>query len=494
MDFPAIIGIRTSVRTRILMIFPEEMLWGMPPPDRFELRIESPRQPAPRVLHHHRLHQILFCSSVLSSVAALSLLIFAAPDVFRLFQDFSAAPAHNVQRTSEQPRQSDLQPFHGAAPLIESGSLTDQDDPSDTPLSESGATGTGERATSSSGSVSTPTDETVPLRRADNVTGVFLTAGSTGREEFLRYTMDALLAASGSALVFDVKGGSVLYHSAAPMALERHLVVPRYDLPAVLKTARERGIYTIGRFVAVKDGGLTRASPETAIRDPKTGRVLSRDWIDPADPTAIAYNMEVICELSKAGIDEINLDYLRFSTAEFGALSVYSGAEKADRVEIFIRAARNTINRCGPDTRLGISTYAILGWRYDQNVETLGQDVVRFAPLVDIISPMAYPATFSPTAYYNPGKDPGSRMYYLVYRTLTGYAELLGPEQAKKLRPWIQGYGVTFKNMQDQMQGVYDAGACGFTVWNANNAYDTTYRAMKRMTGKRPERCGAGSW
>ena len=301
--------------------------------------------------------------------------------------------------------------------------------------------------------------------------------------------MDAVIAASGSALVFDVKGGAVLYHSSAPMAGERDLIVPIVDLPAVLSKAHSRGLYTIGRFVAIKDGGLTRASPETTVRHPDTKRVLTPNWIDPADPTAIKYNMEVICELAQSGIDEINLDYIRFSTVNVGALSVYSGEEKADRVEIFIRAARNTINRCGPKTRLGISTYAILGWSYDQNVETLGQDVVRFAPLVDVISPMAYPATFSPTAYYRPGKDPVSRMYYLVFRTLQGYADLLGPEHATKLRPWIQGYGVTTKNMQDQMQAVYDAGSCGFMVWNANNAYDVTYKAMKAVAGKRPERC-----
>jgi hypothetical protein len=327
------------------------------------------------------------------------------------------------------------------------------------------------------------------LLRPDNAVGVYLTASSVKRTKFLTDTIDALIAASGSALIFDVKGGGALFHSEAPMANERNLVVPFYDLPEIIRLGHERGLYIIGRFVAIKDGGITKAMPSTRVTDANTKRVLSQTWIDPSNDDAIRYNMEILCEIAAAGIDEVNLDYIRFSTEDVGALSVLSGTEKADRVEKFIRASRETIDRCGPQTKLGISTYAILGWRYDENVETLGQDVVRFAPLVDIISPMAYPATFSPTAYYDPRKNPGSRMYYLVYRTLTGYAKLLGPEQAKKLRPWIQGYGVTLKNMQDQMQAVYDAGACGFTVWNANNAYDTTYRAMKAMAGKRPERC-----
>jgi hypothetical protein len=131
------------------------------------------------------------------------------------------------------------------------------------------------------------------------------------------------------------------------------------------------------------------------------------------------------------------------TTAAVGALRVFSGQEKADRVEKFVTMAREAIDECGNgSTRLGLSTYAILGWAYDINVATLGQDVVRFAPLVDIISPMAYPATFTSPEYYIPGKSKGSRDYWLVYRTLTGYAELLGPEHQDKIRPWIQGYYV----------------------------------------------------
>ncbi len=101
---------------------------------------------------------------------------------------------------------------------------------------------------------------------------------------------------------------------------------------------------------------------------------------------------------------------------------------------------------------------------------------------------MAYPATFAAGHYYRPGKDPGSRDYFLVYRTLTGYAELLGPEQSKKLRPWIQGYGVSTQDVTDEIKAVYDAGYCGFTVWNAGNGYAPAYAAMKNDR-LRPERC-----
>jgi len=93
---------------------------------------------------------------------------------------------------------------------------------------------------------------------------------------------------------------------------------------------------------------------------------------------------------------------------------------------------------------------------------------------------------FSPNAYYTPGVDKGPRDYYLVYRTMTGYQKLLG-DQSYKLRPWLQAYGVTTKDVADQMRGATDAGVCGFTFWNADNVYGPVLKALKNW--QIPERC-----
>jgi hypothetical protein len=327
------------------------------------------------------------------------------------------------------------------------------------------------------------------MQRADNVQGVYLTSASVKRTEFFDETVKSLKEAGGTALVFDIKGGYVFFEADMPKAKELNLVLPLYELPVVLEKLRSEGIYSIGRFVAVKDHELTKRLPETRQKHPKTGVTLVEDWIDPSNEKALEVNREYICAAARAGIDEINLDYIRMTTAAVGALRVFSGQEKADRVEKFVTMAREAIDECGNgSTRLGLSTYAILGWAYDINVATLGQDVVRFAPLVDIISPMAYPATFTSPEYYIPGKSKGSRDYWLVYRTLTGYAELLGPEHQDKIRPWIQGYYVSAQDVRDQISAVYDAGFCGFQVWNANNNYGNTYAGMKSGPEK-PERC-----
>jgi hypothetical protein len=317
--------------------------------------------------------------------------------------------------------------------------------------------------------------------------GVYLGAGSMGRDEFLEQTMKSVGESGGNTIIFDVKGSRVFFDGDTPMADELGLVHNSYDLDSVIKKARERGIYTMGRFVALKDSGLASVKPSTLVRLPKTGVQIQGDFVDADNADVLEYNRQAICTLAKSGIDEINLDYIRFSTANFGALYQFSTEEKTRKITRFVQMARDTIDECGPKTKLGISTFAILGWNYDVNVATLGQAIPELSDIVDIVSPMAYPATFAAGSYYSPGKHPISRMYYLVWRTLDGYKPLMGEENVHKLRPWIQGYGVDTKDMQDQMKAVHDAGVCGFTVWNANNNYGPTYKALPSW--EYPEGC-----
>ena len=321
----------------------------------------------------------------------------------------------------------------------------------------------------------------------DNHVGVYLTAGSAGRDDFLKSTLNDSAKVGATAIVFDVKSNNVLFDTNADMARQLGLVRKSFTLKNMLHIAKERGFYTIARFVSISDSGFTAAKPETQLQDPHSGQVITPGYIDPANAEALKYNAEIICDLAQNGVSEINLDYIRFSTSDTVATSVYSPTQKTDRVEVFLRMARDTIDRCGPQTKLGISTFAILGWAYAKNVATLGQDVVRFAPLVDIISPMAYPAMFSQDAYYNPDHAKHSRMYTLVYQTLIGYQALIGPAQSQKLRPWLQGYGISRTNARDQIQATMDSGGCGFTFWNADNDYYTVYAAMKDW--EMPARC-----
>lgn len=305
-----------------------------------------------------------------------------------------------------------------------------------------------------------------------------------GDKERLVALADMVADVKGGGIIMDVKGSRVYFETDSELAKKYNLVEPRYDIKEVISYLKGRGIYTMARYIAVKDDGLAKADPSTQIRNPVTGESMGDTWTDPGNPTMLEYNKQILKDLIATGIDEINFDYIRFPT-EYGLNDVgLSADQKAERVEGFLKMARQLVDEAGLGTKLGISTYAILGWDFDANIPYLGQNFIRFAPLVDIISPMAYPASFGETYKAANGH---TRMYTLVHRTLTGYADLLGPTQSPKLRPWIQGYSVDADDIREQIRAVYDAGFCGFTMWNPGSRFTQLAEVLK--TWKPPEAC-----
>ncbi len=326
-----------------------------------------------------------------------------------------------------------------------------------------------------------------PLPRADNRRGVYLSAASIARDDgFLQQTIDQTKRHRGSAVVIDVKTVTVHYQSEAVIATEIGTIRPLYDLPALVERLHGEGLFAIARFVALKDERLAKGIPETQLTHAVTKEPFGSIWVDGLNELTLEYNRQILEEVAASGVDEINLDYIRYPTEYPQEKIGLTGAQKAQRVLPFVRMAREVIDQVNPRVRLGISTYAILGWDFEINLEALGQDYTLFAPYVDVISPMAYVQTFPPS--FRDVSGGRSRPYYLVYRTLLGYADRLGPEHEKKLRPWIQGYDMTVQDMRDQIAAVRDAGYCGYTVWSAGNLYGPTYAAMAEET-EWPERC-----
>lgn len=311
-----------------------------------------------------------------------------------------------------------------------------------------------------------------------NKFGIYLNAGTTADEGLFAGVIQNMQDKGVTALVFDVKGSFVYFDTDAELANELNMVRPLYDLPAIVQQAEDAGIYTIARFVALKDPVLGEVVPDLRLKHPTAGYRLESEWIEPAHETVLQYNREILKRVAESGVDEINLDYIRYPSDNLTAMSHLSVEERVSRVEGFVRMAHEVIDDVGMGTQLGISTYAILGWHFEQNVQTIAQDVTRLAPYVDVISPMAYPSTFAYGYYFNPELNPRNRNYYLVLRTLEGYKEVLGEEHAYKLRPWIQAYYMNATGIRDQIDAVIDAGSCGFTMWSATNYYQEFYKAV----------------
>jgi hypothetical protein len=81
---------------------------------------------------------------------------------------------------------------------------------------------------------------------------------------------------------------------------------------------------------------------------------------------------------------------------------------------------------------------------------------------------MVYPSTFRSgnLGYATPSAHP----YDVIYRSQLAAEARVPP--STRVRPWLQAYWYTLDEMLVQKQAAQDAGASGWTFWNAGGVYD----------------------
>jgi hypothetical protein len=281
-----------------------------------------------------------------------------------------------------------------------------------------------------------------------------------------------------NALVVDVKGdrGYLAYDSQIPLAVELGVSRGREDwlpLDELLAEAQARGIYTIARMVVFKDNPLALGRPELAV-----GRADGTVWTDgeglgwgnPFREEVWEYNIAIAQEIAALGFDEVQFDYLRFpSDGDIGAIAY---AEE-NTLETRSAAIREFTHRVTEALRpYGVFTsadvFGLTVWVEPESDMSIGQRVIDVVPLVDYLCPMVYPSTFrSGNLGY---ADPSAHPYDVIYRSQLAAEARVPP--ATRVRPWLQAYWYTLDEMLIQKQAATDAGASGWTFWNAGGVYD----------------------
>jgi hypothetical protein len=283
-----------------------------------------------------------------------------------------------------------------------------------------------------------------------------------------------------NALVIDVKGdrGLIGYRSAIALAeqagAQRMITMP--DLPGLLSTLRQRGIYTIARIVVFKDDPLATARPDLAVRR-RNGEIY-RDreglaWTDPHHAEVRAYNIGVAREAAEAGFDEIQFDYARLPDA---VGLVYREPDTLEnRVAAIDRVLREARTALVPyNVFLAVDIFGYVCWNPDDT--RIGQQLERIAEVVDYIAPMLYPSSFQDgiPGYRNPVQHP----YEIVHESLERALERtrLAPV---RFRPWLQAFpdyafgGLAFTGgeVRAQITAAEDIGTNGWMLWNPHNRY-----------------------
>ncbi len=289
---------------------------------------------------------------------------------------------------------------------------------------------------------------------------LYVTAAVAANHDLLMKFFDTIDKTELNAIVIDLKSdlrddlGVVYYDSQVPIVKELKTSQPRMDLPAILAEAKKRGIYTIARVAIFShDNQLAEAKPEWAAQDATNGGVFADypgpgihyDWLDPWNRNVWDYNIQLSVEAAHMGFDEVNFDYIRFPSLEFGAADKdrlklskpdATTEEKYANIVEMLTQSQAAINTAG--AYLSVDVFGVVAW---EPSDLIAQDIGRMGEHTDYVCPMVYPSHFWPGAldFGNPAQHP----YEIVLDSLQKGAKQMVGKRAM-LRPWLQDFTLTW--------------------------------------------------
>jgi hypothetical protein len=305
-----------------------------------------------------------------------------------------------------------------------------------------------------------------------------------------------------NSLVIDVKGdrGVITYRSSIPLAYEigaQKLVIVK-DVRELIRSLRERGIYTVARIVVFKDNMLGTARPDLAVKT-QDGRIF-RDrenltWVDPSKREVWDYNIEIAVEAAQNGFDEIQFDYVRFPDKKGLRFAVPNTEE--NRVKYISGFLSEAYRRLAPyNVFVAADIFGYASWNLTDT--QIGQKIENVASCIDYVSLMLYPSGFQ---FGIPGyRNPVAHPYEIVSLSLKKARERANIPP-NRFRPWLQAFkDYAFDRrhfygpeIRSQIKAAEEFGSDGWMLWNPRNIYRTDGLKREQVSEKNTRQVGARS-
>mgnify|MGYP001230789985 CR=1 FL=1 len=336
----------------------------------------------------------------------------------------------------------------------------------------------------------------LPGREAVKVRGIYISGPMAGSTELFRNILDSAAGTEINTVVIDFKDdqGRITCPVDSPVASEIGACRPYVqDMKGLIASLKERGLYVIARVVAFRDPWLAEKKPEWSLHLADGSLYRDRQgmaWVDPYRKEVWDYLVEVGTEAKEAGFDEVQFDYIRFSTE--GTMrdvvfdeAVTGGRSKTDVITEFVKYAYENLASQGLFVSADVFG-TIIG--SDIDAQAVGQVYTEMAKHLDYICPMIYPS------HYGPGnfglEHPDTMPYETVLEALkksqtvmAQAAEADGHVSSQAIvRPWLQDFTASYlgegnyipygyNEVQRQIQAVKDAGYDEWMLWSAANRY-----------------------
>ena len=291
-----------------------------------------------------------------------------------------------------------------------------------------------------------------------------------------------------NAVVFDAKDytGWLTYPSAIPLAVETqassHAVLKA--LSPLVHVAHEAGLRVVLRISCFHDPWVASRRSDLAIPG-------MRNWLNPNNTDAQDYLLAILDETIATGVDEIQLDYVRYPTEGIKGIDFGLGGKKktTDVIAGFVKRMHDRTKAAG--VPLSIDIFGVVAWQRSVDVLATGQDLARLGAVVEAVSPMVYPSHFQEG--FNGYSAPGDHPDVVAYGTRQAYEVLKRSHSHAVIRPWIQAFSWKAPSydasyVAREILSARNAYGVGWLAWNAGGYYNEVMTAS--ASNRPPRRAG----
>jgi hypothetical protein len=311
------------------------------------------------------------------------------------------------------------------------------------------------------------------------VRALYLTAYGLASQKLREGALETIRKNNLNALVIDMKGdrGLIPFKVNIPLAdkIGAQKLVLFKDAQATLAKLKQQNLYLIARIVVFKDDLLSKANPQLAVK--KNGATFvdreKLQWVDPFQQETWNYNIAIAKAAAEMGFDEVHFDYVRFPDTKGVTFSQPTNPESRTKaITGFLTSAHKAL--APHNVMVSAAIFGYSAW--NEGDTTIGQDITKIAPAVDVVSLMLYPSGFhlGIPNYRNPVQNP-----YEIINLSMQRAQDRTNLPATHFRPWLQAFRdyafdrrhFAEEGMHTQIKASNDFGASGYMFWNPRNVY-----------------------
>jgi hypothetical protein len=314
-----------------------------------------------------------------------------------------------------------------------------------------------------------------PVKREipNPVRGIMVSGWYGGSPDLVGPLLKWAKDAGVNTVILDVKAedGKVSWQSDVPLAKEIGANESKIgDIVKTVQEMHEMGFWVAGRIVTMNDKYLYRGRPAWGIPGFPGG---DYSFMDPKNENVWQYNIDIAKAAVRAGVDEIQFDYIRYPEKLVDGYNRDTGADyRTKNINNFLKKAVDELHPLG--VKVSADVFGLTTSVAEGDDMQIGQDYRQVAEIVDYVCAMAYPSHYALGTYGldNPNKHP----YETIKVSMGKGLERTQGIPVEKHRPWLQDFtmdGVRYgtPEVTAQIKALHDVGIQSWVLWDPTNKY-----------------------